>query len=207
MLYCTHGITTKKTKTRTSFSDLATPLTIPDKLRNRDIQAYWWLLVREWPGQHWQFLRCLKIFWGGEEGSSPSQQYFLTWQPFLWGGNGILRKLKTMLSVNWKLETFSVKAEPLFRQLYLHQIFYSKTLHLKPLLRQKGVTKNLNIFHRGFFESFRATPTAEAIWQIHLCEKLTETCKKYRMEFGCGFVQSFTVIFSFFFGILWYVYA
>ena len=108
-----------------------------------------------------------------------------------------------MLSVNWKLETFSVKAEPLFRQLYLHQIFYSKTLHLKPLLRQKGVTKNLNIFHRGLFESFRATPTAEAIWQIHLCEKLTETCKKYRMEFGCGFVQSFTVFFfSFFLDIM-----
>ena len=39
--------------------------TIPDKLRNHDIEAKW-LIVREWPGQHSQFLRCLKIFWAGE---------------------------------------------------------------------------------------------------------------------------------------------
>ena len=45
------------------FSELVTQLTIPDKLRNlnHDIRG-WWLTIREWPGQHSQFLRYLTVF-------------------------------------------------------------------------------------------------------------------------------------------------
>ena len=78
-------------------------------------------------------------------GFTPSQQYC----PTIFGENGILRKTKTMLSVNCKLENGNILCErgswPSFDNCISQQIFYSKVLHLKPLLRQKGVAKYLNI--------------------------------------------------------------